>query len=113
MADRKKLIELIISSGQVSGFAGALADHLIANGVTVIPCKVGDTIFEIDGEHGIVAHKVRAVGVVINTTATDDNGNEWQDFYTSEDIDTAYRTRRDAEANYLDRPKEDKHGAAG
>ena len=113
MADRKKLIELIISSGQVSGFAGALADYLIANGVMVIPCKAGDTIFEIDGEHGIVAHKVREVIMVYNTTATDDNGNEWPDYYTSDDIDTAYMTRRDAEANYLDRPKEDKHGSAG
>ena len=30
---REKLIELIMDSGKVSGFAGGLADHLIANGV--------------------------------------------------------------------------------
>ena len=30
---REKLIELIISSGKMSGFAGGLADHLITNGV--------------------------------------------------------------------------------
>lgn len=35
MTDREKLIALIMSSGQVSGFAGGLADHLIANGVVV------------------------------------------------------------------------------
>ena len=35
MNDREKLIALIMSSGQVSGFAGGLADHLIANGVVV------------------------------------------------------------------------------
>ena len=30
---REKLIELIMDSGKVRGFAGGLADHLIANGV--------------------------------------------------------------------------------
>ena len=40
MDTRKKLIELIISSCAVSGFAGILADHLIANGVTIhVRCK--------------------------------------------------------------------------
>lgn len=40
MNDREKLIELIVSSGQVSGFAGSLADHLIANGaVFPVRCK--------------------------------------------------------------------------
>ena len=32
---REKLIDLIMSSGKVSGFAGGLADYLIANGVTI------------------------------------------------------------------------------
>jgi membrane protease subunit (stomatin/prohibitin family) len=35
MNDREKLIELIMSSGQVSGFAGSLATYLIANGVVI------------------------------------------------------------------------------
>lgn len=35
MDDREKLIELIMSSGQVSGFAGSLATYLIANGVVI------------------------------------------------------------------------------
>ena len=30
--------------------AEKLADHLIANGVIVSPCKVGDTVYNIDGE---------------------------------------------------------------
>ena len=52
MDTREKLIELIMSSGQVSGFARGLADYLIANGVTIqkwIPVtkrlpKDGDTV---------------------------------------------------------------------
>ena len=35
MNDRENLIELIMSSGQVSGFAGSLATYLIANGVVI------------------------------------------------------------------------------
>ena len=35
MNDREKLIKLIMSSGQVSGFAGSLATYLIANDVVI------------------------------------------------------------------------------
>lgn len=35
MNDRERLIKLIMSADCVSGFAGSLADHLIANGVTI------------------------------------------------------------------------------
>ena len=43
MNDRENLIELIMSSGQVSGFAGSLATYLIANGVVIQ--KQGEWIF--------------------------------------------------------------------
>ena len=35
MTERDKLIDLIMRSNAVSGFAGTLADFLIANGVTI------------------------------------------------------------------------------
>ena len=104
---RKKLIELLRSDMNVLKAAGTsatatlrLADNLIANGTIVFPCKVGDTIFEVDGEHGVVKHDVYEVCIVCKTTATDDNGMKWDDFYTSDDIDTAYKTRQEAEANF-------------
>ena len=82
-----------------------LADHMIANSVTVPPCKVGDTIFEADAEHGVVKHKVYEICVVYKTTATDDKGTEWDDFYTSDDIDTAYKSRQEAECALPEPPK--------
>lgn len=46
MTDRDRLIELldiIIQPGQKT--LGDIADYLLANGVIVPPCKVGDTIY--------------------------------------------------------------------
>ena len=55
MTDRDRLVELIHSAlakelikNKIYGFPvveGAIADHLIENGVIVSPCKVGDTVY--------------------------------------------------------------------
>ena len=46
---KEKLVELIINTPCVAvssrTSAGCIADHLITNGVTVIPVKVGDTVY--------------------------------------------------------------------
>lgn len=86
-------------------FAKDVTRDLLANGVTVQECKVGDTIYEVDGEHGVVKHNVYEVCVVYKTTATDDSGMEWDDYWTSDDIDTAYKTRGEAEAELHQPPK--------
>ena len=114
---REKLIELL-DSVQDYGFCRAtkeepqcrvinriVADHLISHGLTVQECKVGDTIYEVDGEHGIAKHEVYEVCVVFKTTATDDQGNEWDDYWTSEDIGNVFKTRNEAEANLPQPPK--------
>ena len=59
---REKLIELICSTkyGNGSlvgknfqrGFVEKIADHLIANGVTVLPCKIGDTVWAVRYYYG-------------------------------------------------------------
>lgn len=43
MTDREKLVELIEQVYYCS--IEELADHLLANGVIVLPCKVGDTVW--------------------------------------------------------------------
>lgn len=52
MSDREKLVELIInakkSDPETGSFTEYLADFLIGYGVIVLPCKVGDTVYEID-----------------------------------------------------------------
>ena len=50
MTDRERLIHLITSAdislfGTDKPYAEVYADHLLANGVIVPPCKVGDTVW--------------------------------------------------------------------
>ena len=55
---REKLIELVdnvlryLPWGEISSHtAEDIADHLIANGVTINPCKVGDTVYALYSRH--------------------------------------------------------------
>ena len=49
MTDRDRLIELIQNSvnGCARHWAEIIADYLLANGVIVPPCKVGDTVYRV------------------------------------------------------------------
>ena len=49
MTEREKLIELIINSvsGCARNWAETIADYLLANGIIVPPCKVGDTVYRV------------------------------------------------------------------
>lgn len=47
MTQRKKLIELIHEFGFSGYEINDLADYLLANGVVVLPCKVGDTVYRV------------------------------------------------------------------
>lgn len=58
----------------------------------------GDVLYETDPEHGVVKHTVTDVHWVANTSAVDDNGTVWADYYTEEDIYTAHHTREAAAA---------------
>lgn len=53
MTDRERLIGLMIEAKrtdpETESFTDYLADYLIEHGVIVLPCKVGDTIYQIDG----------------------------------------------------------------
>lgn len=48
MAQKHKLIELICErNGDNYYQAERIADYLIENGVVVLPCKVGDTVYKV------------------------------------------------------------------
>lgn len=49
---RERLIEIIEQSGMLEGKirSGIVADHLIANGAVLPPCKVRDTVYYLDGK---------------------------------------------------------------
>lgn len=71
---RERLIELIESTRYWgSGTSEEIADYLLANGVIVPPCKVGDTVWvynSITGkiyENTVVCIKMRSKGACRNT----------------------------------------------
>jgi hypothetical protein len=63
MTDRDRLIELIQNAvnGCARHWAEIIADYLLANGVIVPPCKVGDIVYTLCGERYF-----------------DNNGVEWE-----------------------------------
>lgn len=54
MVQKEKLIEILMQDPELffdrmgNSDYESLADHLIANGVAALPCKVGDTVYVID-----------------------------------------------------------------
>ncbi len=52
MNQKEKLIEIMTECPviNISSYESIceLIDHLIANGVVVLPCKVGDTVYQVD-----------------------------------------------------------------
>ena len=71
---REKLVELLkeapynIFDNKLGGMLfdsclGMIADHLINNGVTVLPVQVGDRLYEVTGRKTISVYKVKAIRV--------------------------------------------------
>lgn len=63
----------------------------------IVPAP-GDVLYETDPAHGVVKHTVTDVHWAANTSAVDDTGMAWADYYTEEDIHTAHLNREAAEA---------------
>ena len=71
---REKMVELLreapynIFDNKLKGMLfdsclALIADHLIANGVTVLPVQVGDRLYEVTGRKTIGVYKVKAIRV--------------------------------------------------
>ena len=58
MTDRDRLIKLISRVQYLGGLEEKVADHLLANGVIVPPCKVGDTVYVITTKRPCYACKL-------------------------------------------------------
>jgi len=67
MTDRDRLIELISQIQYMGGLESRLAEHLLANGVIVPPCKVGQTVYVItsDSTTGIEETKVSQIKIKV------------------------------------------------
>ena len=67
-----------------------------ANDQLFIVPGVGELLYEADGEHGVVAHRVTDVHWIANTFACAEDGAEWADFWTDEDIGNSFEKATDA-----------------
>lgn len=101
MTDRERLIELIIGAKrtdpETGSFTEYLADYLLANGVIVLPCKVGDTVYYITGIRNNIVKSAIVNEIILNCDGIGDLfvSSDTADFENSFDI--FYLTREDAE----------------
>ena len=119
MTDRERLIELVgnypcMSTAEdcfMESIASDLADHLLANGVIVPPCKVGDTVYfpvETDGECEpyVEVGTVFAIGIdemhTMWISARYESGLKY--YHTSDDFGkTVFLTKEEAEKALAER----------
>ena len=110
--DRERLIELIQNAvnGCARHWAEIIADYLLANGVIVPPCKVGDTVYVISrGE--VIPLEVDTIlnnrkGVSILGRNEKYWGNGTVTLYPDKRIVEWYLTKEEAEAELEKRGKE-------
>ena len=96
MNDRDRLIELITKE-VARPKAYALADHLLANGVIVPPCKVGDTVYRIANNSKTIIEE--QIGNA-NIEFTIDNGTGIRGVWWLKDYNigkTVFLTKEEAE----------------
>lgn len=98
-ADEYTLRRLITDNKEATA---AIADYLIENGVIVLPCKVGDTVYRISKRYGKWCVLPRTVCSI--TYSLDSRGNiAWYLFTTTEDRigKTVFLTCEEAEQALL------------
>lgn len=106
MTERERLIELLLEWGNKENDgvrAESIADYLLANGVIVLPCKVGDTVYEIcerrrsgKWQKAIVERVVHGIEIGIDKILTARCGTTTY-VYLSRLGETVFLTREEAE----------------
>lgn len=120
---RERLIELLnnapeeiflvngVPMGKIHQTAQTIADHLLANGVIVLPYKVGDTVYFVIYDSVINEWHISAEPVVDVTTkgfytSGHEGSNENGDLWLWEDVgDGIFFTKEEAEAALAERSK--------
>lgn len=96
MTDRERLIELMIEAKrtepETGSFTDYLADYLLEHGVIVLPCKVGDTVYQIDTER-VFESKVKAIVYDTNNIAFGERAIGKTVFLSREEAEKALKER--------------------
>lgn len=96
MTDRELLTALIMGGSSVAlkknGTLNCteLADYLLEHGVIVPPCKVGDTVYQIDAER-VFESKVKAIVYDTDNIAFDERAFGKTVFLTLEEAENALK----------------------
>ena len=95
MADRERLINLMIEAKrtdpETGSFTDYLADYLLEHGVIVPPCKVGDTVYSIEMHIVDKWVKYKVCEIPFSLTLWE---NGWEDiFLTREEAEKALKER--------------------
>jgi hypothetical protein len=106
-ADRERLINLMIEAErtdpETESFTDYLVDYLLEHGVVMLPCKVGDRLYEVTGRKTVSVYKVRAIRVELFSLFIEWDiveGFAWQslsDINAGEIGKTVFLTREEAE----------------
>ena len=106
MTERERLIEMLNEWGNKENDgvrAESIADYLLENGVVVLPCKVGDTVYEIcerrrsgKWQKAIVERVVHGIEIGIDKILTARCGTTTY-VYLSRLGETVFLTREEAE----------------
>ena len=97
---RDRLIELlnVDMSGCEGGYAEEMADFLLANGVIVPPCKVGDKVYYHGGIHKSLVKSAVVEEIIINSCGVGDLLVTSENGVTFENsIDIFFLTKEEAE----------------
>lgn len=93
MSERERLIKLL---DQNCGYveeqkAEMLAEYLLENGVIVLPCKVGDTVYQTDTAGQIYASTVKNIIYDTSSIAFDERAIGTTVFLTKEQAEKALK----------------------
>lgn len=109
MTDRERLIELLRTVDNMrlmrKGFSEC-ADYLLANGVIVPPCKVGDKVYYISAVGNIIENEITHIGSYCEGKYYNEHHGIKVPLFTSTfllDTDDHYRSYEEAEKALAER----------
>ena len=103
MTDRERLIELLEDTlheweSDVSvQTLTEIAEHLIENGVIVLPCKVGDTVYYITGIGHNIVKPAKVKEIIIDDNGIKDLYVQGDGYNFENSFDIFFLTREEAE----------------
>ena len=95
MTDRERLVRRLNDWGTLE--AESLADYLLANGVIVLPCKVGDTVYYITGIGHNLVKPAKVKEIIIDENGIKDLYVQGDGYDFENSFDIFFLTREEAE----------------